>query len=336
MAAKIVIDAGHGGSNPGATYQGRRESDDALKLALAVGRILEENGNDVVFTRTTDTTQSVGQKAAIANEENADLFVSIHRNAAEYPGQYTGVQTLIYDDSGFKREMAERINENLANLGFRNAGVSIRPNLVVLNSTDMPALLVEVGFIDSEKDNALLDSRFQAVAQGIADGIMDTLEEQGMSDPPGDAGSGMNSMPSMNSRSGMSGMPSMNSGSGMSGMPSMNSGNGMNMQPTTRPTPPPPGMDMGMDTVRPMPVMPGEEMPGGENEIYYRVQAGAFANRENAEHLLQLLLADDLPAFLLYQDGLYKVQVGAFSRLTNAINMERRVRELGYNTYITT
>ena len=102
MATKIVVDAGHGGSNPGATYQGRRESDDALRLAMAVGQILEENGYDVIYTRTSDVSQSVGQKAAIANEEGADLFVSIHRNAAEYPGKYNGVQTLIYDDSGIK------------------------------------------------------------------------------------------------------------------------------------------------------------------------------------------------------------------------------------------
>ena len=69
MVEKIVLDAGHGGRNPGATYQGRRESDDALRLAVAVGNILEENGYDVIYTRTTDATQSVGQKAAIANGE---------------------------------------------------------------------------------------------------------------------------------------------------------------------------------------------------------------------------------------------------------------------------
>ena len=160
MATKIAVDAGHGGSNPGATYQGRRESDDALRLAMAVGRILEENGYDVIYTRTSDVSQSVGQKAAIANEEGADLFVSIHRNAAEYPGKYNGIQTLIYDDSGIKKEIAENINANLERLGFRNAGVSIRPNLVVLNSTQMPALLVEAGFIDSDKDNQLFDSGF--------------------------------------------------------------------------------------------------------------------------------------------------------------------------------
>ena len=60
MAEKIIIDAGHGGTNPGASYEGRRESDDALRLALALGEILAEDGFDVAYTRTDDTTQSVG------------------------------------------------------------------------------------------------------------------------------------------------------------------------------------------------------------------------------------------------------------------------------------
>lgn len=239
---------------------------------MAVGQILEANGYDVIYTRTSDVTQSVGQKAAIANEEEADLFVSIHRNASEYPGQYEGVQTLIYDDSGIKREIADNINRNLEALGFRNAGVSIRPNLVVLNSTQMPALLVEAGFIDSENDNRLFDSRFQAIAQGIADGIMEALEE-----PPMDS----NDLPGEN---------------------------------------------------RPDRPLPPEE---GAEELY-RVQAGAFRDRKNADNLLQLLEQDGFPAFIVYEDGLYKVQVGAYARLSNAIAMERRVREKGYNTYITT
>ena len=275
MATKIAVDAGHGGSNPGATYQGRRESDDALRLAMAVGRILEENGYDVIYTRTSDVSQSVGQKAAIANEEGADLFVSIHRNAAEYPGKYNGIQTLIYDDSGIKKEIADNINANLERLGFRNAGVSIRPNLVVLNSTQMPALLVEAGFIDSDKDNQLFDSRFQAIAQGIADGIMDTLENQNIS------GGG-----NMNGNS---------TGNGMGG--------GQNC-----------------------PVCPS--MPeGGSQEELYRVQAGASRDRQNADNLLSPLENDGFPAYIIYQDGLYKVQVGAYARLSNAIAMEREVRQ---------
>lgn len=294
MATKIVVDAGHGGSNPGAVFEGRRESDDALRLAMAVGKILESNGYDVTYTRTSDVTQSVGQKAAIANEEGADLFVSIHRNAAEYPGQYSGIQTLIYNDSGIKKQMAENINSNLEALGFRNAGVSIRPNLVVLNSTQMPALLVEAGFIDSDTDNRLFDSRFQAMAQAIADGIMETLEGTRVT-----SSNVTEEEPQEEERHRPPHRP-----------------------PTMRPS------------VPPMPPM--QPMPPEEPEELYRVQAGAFRERQNADNLLQLLENDGFPAFIVYQDGLYKVQVGAFSRLSNTIAMEREVREKGYNTYITT
>lgn len=177
MAAKIVVDAGHNGiSDPGAVYNGRRESDDVLQLALAVGDILAQNGYDVEFTRTGDMNQTVTQKAQFANNAGADLFISLHRNAAAYPGQYSGAQTLIYDWNGFKPEMAENINRNLEELGFRNIGVDIRTDLAVLRRTQMPALLVEVGFIDSAKDNQIFDSRFDEIAQGIADGIMETLD----------------------------------------------------------------------------------------------------------------------------------------------------------------
>ena len=101
MAEKIVIDAGHDGiGDPGAVYNGRRESDDNLDMALAVGDILSRNGYDVEYTRTGNTNQTVQQKAQFANDGNADLFISIHRNSSPYPGQYNGVQTLIYDRSG--------------------------------------------------------------------------------------------------------------------------------------------------------------------------------------------------------------------------------------------
>lgn len=177
MADKIVIDAGHNGlSDPGAVYNGRRESDDALRLAMAVGEILSRNGYEIAYTRTGNLNQSVTQKAEFANDADADLFISIHRNMGTYPGQYNGVQTLIYDREGIKQPMAEAINRNLEGLGFRNINVDLRPDLAVLRRTEMPALLVEAGFIDSEIDNQLFDNRFEEIAQAIADAIMDTLD----------------------------------------------------------------------------------------------------------------------------------------------------------------
>ncbi len=173
--ALVVIDPGHGGANPGAVYNGRQEKDDVLALSLAVGNILEQNGVDVYFTRTTDVYESPYQKATEGNQVGADYFVSIHRNSSPYPNQYTGVETLVYNRYGEAARMAYNINAQLEEVGFVNQGVNERPNLVALNSTQMPAVLVEVGFINNDQDNVLFDERFDDIARAIADGILQTI-----------------------------------------------------------------------------------------------------------------------------------------------------------------
>ncbi|MBR1771101.1 MAG: N-acetylmuramoyl-L-alanine amidase [Lachnospiraceae bacterium] len=165
----------HGGANPGAQYNGRRESDDALALAMAVGAILEDNGVDVYYTRTTDIYESPYQKAQEGNEVGADYFVSIHRNSSPYPNQYSGVESLVYNRYGRAAQMAYNINARLEQVGFVNLGVNERPNLVVLNATSMPAVLVEAGFINTDADNEIFDERFNEMAAAIAGGILDTL-----------------------------------------------------------------------------------------------------------------------------------------------------------------
>ena len=255
--AKIAIDAGHGGADPGAVYQGRQEKDDNLKLALAVGERLQNSGLDVYYTRTEDIYQTPYQKAMAANESGADFLVSLHRNSSEYPNQYTGVETLIYDKNGEKAEIAEDINEELENIGFRNNGVKIRPGLVILRRSKMPAVLVESGFINSEEDNRLFDEEFDRIADGIADAILKNFS------------------------------------------------------------------------------LTGEDETEQE-ETYYRVQTGAYRNRENAVRQQEKLTEEGYPAFLLERDGYYLVQVGAFRKLENAVRMEAHLRENGYQTYITT
>ena len=178
--AKVVMDAGHGGSDPGAVSDGRREKDDNLALALAVGSILAENGVDVVYTRTDDTYETPFQKAQKGNQEGADLFISIHRNSSPEKDQYSGVETLLYGESGIKKELAENINRELAKEGFQNLGIRERPGLVVLRRTRMPAALIEVGFINTQADNELLDQNFDGVVRAIADGILMTLRKNGL------------------------------------------------------------------------------------------------------------------------------------------------------------
>ena len=185
MPYSIMLDAGHGGRDPGAVFNGRQEKDDNLRLVLAIGEILENNGIDVQYTRTTDVYESPYQKAMKANNAGVDFFISIHRNSFPTDNVVSGVESLVYDLSGIKLEMAENITEQLEAVGFVNLGVKARPNLVVLRRTRMPAVLVEVGFINSDTDNLLFDNNFDDIAQAIASGILDTLEMNDVIDPPG-------------------------------------------------------------------------------------------------------------------------------------------------------
>lgn len=270
--AKIVVDAGHGGSDPGAVFQGRREKDDNLRLALAVGRILENNGQEVVYTRTEDVTQTPAQKAAIANEAGADYFLSIHRNSSPVANQYSGVESLVFRDSGMPSEIGENINSELEQTGFRNIGVKERPGLVVLRRTRMPAVLVEAGFINNEKDNRIFDEEFDSIAQGIANGLLQAVQENSTA------------------------------------------------------------QEVGGETAYSL-------WNGSEGEaqemVTYRVQTGAFSQPQNAEALLYQLLQQGFYAYIIVENGLYKVMAGDFAILDNAVKLENVLRRFGYNTFVT-
>ena len=164
MATKIMIDAGHGGYDNGASYEGRLEKNDNLNLALALGDELERRGYD-----------SPVRKAQIGNESGADYFISLHRNSAPEANVYNGVQTLVYDKSGVKYDLAQNINRELSSLGFRNINVEERPGLAVLRRTNIPAVLVETGFINNDHDNYLFDYNFEAIVDAIANAVDETI-----------------------------------------------------------------------------------------------------------------------------------------------------------------
>lgn len=175
MQPTIIIDAGHGGFDNGASFDLRREKNDTLRLALAVGEKLEAAGFPVIFTRTADVYQSPINKATIANQSGGDFFVSIHRNSSGTPNQYNGVQTLVYNDSGVTGELARNINAELEQVGFNNINVEERKDLAVLRRTSMPAVLVEAGFINSVEDNRIFDDNFTDMANAIATAIENTV-----------------------------------------------------------------------------------------------------------------------------------------------------------------
>ena len=174
----VIIDPGHGGMDPGAVYKGRQEKDDNLRLALAVGELLSQNGVDVLYTRTDDVYDSPYRKAMIANESGADYLISFHRNASPIAGNASGIETLVYADRGVAAQMARDINRELAALGFRDIGVIERPGLAILRRSRMPAVLIETGFIDNDADNLKFDEEFEEIAAAISNGILETLKNE--------------------------------------------------------------------------------------------------------------------------------------------------------------
>lgn len=328
---RIALDAGHGGSDPGAVYKGRQEKDDTLDLTLADGDILKKNGIDVYYTRTTDEYETPFKKATDANNSGADLFVSIHRNSSENPNQYSGVETLVYSDTGLKAEVARNINNQLEDAGFKNLGVDERKNLVVLKRTKMPAVLVEAGFINNDKDNYLFDEEFDSIAQAIADGILESIP----SGRPGNTTSNKSNRTDNNNNS------NNNSNNNNSSNSQMNNSGRTASAPidnTAMVNSIPPDNEVFSVPVSSSNIMPQCPCDNNdydtENEALYRVQVGAYRNKDNADRMLNSLLMDGFPAFIIYEDGYYKVQVGAYRILLNAIKMEQRLRRFRYSTYI--
>lgn len=176
----ICLDAGHGGDDPGAVNGDRQEKDDNLNMALAVRDALDAAGHDnleVILTRGDDTALTLEERVAFANDNDATLFISVHRNS----GGGQGVETWI-SAAGLKPEtaLATYIQKNLVEVGVsKDRGVkkgtagNPKTSYYVVGNTLMPACLVELGFIDDDAaDNTLLDEHFADYAQAIADGIL--------------------------------------------------------------------------------------------------------------------------------------------------------------------
>lgn len=172
----IVVDPGHGGSDPGASYGNTQEKDLTLDIGLKVRNLLEQSGAKVLMTRDKDISVNLYTRAGIANEINADLFISVHINAGDNASA-SGTETLYYPDPE-KKALAQAIQKALVkSIGLADRGIVERPGLVVTRETRMPSALAEVAFITNNNDRMLLltDDFRQKAAEGIVNGIINYL-----------------------------------------------------------------------------------------------------------------------------------------------------------------
>ena len=168
----FMLDAGHGGSDSGAVYNGRLEKNDNLRITLAVGERLARSGERVLYTRTDDSTVDLTYRSTMANSAGATYFVSFHRNSASTVGR--GVEVYYYTGLSAQStaaRMAAPVQYALVACGFHNRGVK-QANFSVLRRTSMPAILVELAFINNEAENAKLDSEFDRIADAIASALL--------------------------------------------------------------------------------------------------------------------------------------------------------------------
>ncbi len=185
----VVIDAGHGGNDPGAlgTLDENitiKESDLTLSISNKVKKLIEDAGYKVYMTRSTDVYKTLVERPAFANNLDAALFVSIHINSSEnneafgaevYYAESNNENLYGTTSSAFAKNVLNRL---LLNTAAVNRGVRTAEHAVT-KRTNMPSCLVEVGFISNTDELKMMitDAYQNKVAKGIADGILLTLDD---------------------------------------------------------------------------------------------------------------------------------------------------------------
>jgi len=165
----IVIDPGHGGEDPGAVANGMQEKELNLNIALEMKNLLDKAGLSVLLTREQDETLSLGKRVAIANNEKASLFLSVHCNASTNP-LANGLEVFHYPQSSSGKKFATSLSESLLLLGRKMRGVS-EEKFYVLKHSHMPACLVECGFITNPEEGVWIKSHISEIAEALAQGI---------------------------------------------------------------------------------------------------------------------------------------------------------------------
>lgn len=152
--ATIVIDAGHGGEDPGAPAANYNEKQATLKTAMALSNRLKQAGVNVILTRSSDEFVSLNDRAYISNQSSADAFISIHYDSTEIPNEVSGITSYYYHEKD--KSLAETINKQLQiNNPLPNNGTRVG-DYYVLRENTQPAILLELGYLNNTVDQATI------------------------------------------------------------------------------------------------------------------------------------------------------------------------------------
>lgn len=186
----IILDPGHGGEDFGTHSLGTTKYHEKylnMSTSFLVKNFLEQFGYKVILTRTDDTFIPLDQRAIFANEQKPTLFVSIHYNSAPSK-EAEGIEVFYFQKDENKSRMTKSkqlaqsiLNKTLANTDAKSRGVK-HGNYAVIRQTDMPAVLIEGGFLtnSSEMEKIKNVSYQKSLALGIAQGIQEYVVKQGL------------------------------------------------------------------------------------------------------------------------------------------------------------
>ena len=170
----VVVDAGHGGSDGGTVSGKAVEKDINLSVALKLKAILENDNIEVILTRSTDENMNLADRISVANDSNADFFISLHCNYYEKDAKIAGLECYYNNSNAVE---SKGYAESIINAVSLSEDIETRyaktEGYYVLRNTQMPAVLVEMGFLsnDSESQKLLDDDYQESLAQRIAEGI---------------------------------------------------------------------------------------------------------------------------------------------------------------------
>ena len=176
MTADVIIDPGHGGSETGANYYGRKECNDNLNLALKVGDYLEKAGYTVAYTRLTDVYDSTFTKGAMARSGNYRAFLCLHRNAYNTNwGENVNTDGVEYWTCATNNGVpyAKLLREESNSDGFfTDRGLKSDYYIMLASNNTIPSVMAEMSYLSNVNDNTKFDAYFSEIAKSLARGTI--------------------------------------------------------------------------------------------------------------------------------------------------------------------